>query len=109
MNHNVQDRISLELARCIASELCRRPEWICLARDNLERWGRRNSDSPSLLRCYAEWERILERPVEEVCTIFTAETHDGQRLRQNSPFAGALTPRAVWDIKRRIRHESIAA
>jgi hypothetical protein len=109
MGHDFQDRVSLEIARRIASELPVRPEWVKLARENLDRWSERNSGSMSLLRCYAEWRAILDRPVAEICAILTASTDEGQRLRQNSPFAGALAPREVWDIKDRLRHGKIPA
>lgn len=109
MRHQLHDQISLEIARRIAAELPHRPEWLDLARDNIARWSRLNSESPALLRCYAEWQSLLERPVEEVCSLLISETDEGQRLRQNSPFAGALPPEVVWDIKRRIRDEQTAA
>lgn len=107
--HEYQDRVSLEIAQRIAAELPHRPEWVQHARDNLDRWNERNCDAPGLLRCYAEWRAILEKPVEEVCAIYTQETDEGQRLRQNSPFAGILTPKEVWEIKRRIRRDQSAA
>ena len=106
MGHEYQDRVSLAMGRMIAAELPRRPEWLAKARSNLERWKARNADAPSLVRCYDEWLSILERPLEEICAILTAETDDGQRLRQNSPFAGVLSPRTVWDLKKRLKHES---
>ncbi len=106
MNHQDRDRISLGLARRIAAELPRRPEWIDLARANLARWSERNADSPGLLRCYAEWREILDRPLDEVCAILTAETDEGQRLRQNSPFAGVFPARELWHLKQLIRHEA---
>ena len=102
MGHEVQDRISLELARRIADGLPEHPEWIDLARANLEHWSRRNSDSPRLLRCYAEWQQLLALPIPEIQRILTAQTDEGQRLRQNSPFAGVLSPQEVWEIKRRL-------
>ncbi len=105
MRHEYQDRVSLEMASRIARGLPSRPDWIDLARDNLDRWSRRNHDSPALIRCYEEWLAILRRPVEEVCDILTQEDDEGQRLRQNSPFAGALTPQEVWDIKERVRRD----
>jgi hypothetical protein len=109
MGHEFQDRVSLEMARIIAAELLRRPELIAFARDNLARWSERNRNTPSLLRCYDEWKAILDKPVEEVCAILTAETDEGQRLRQNSPFTGILSPQTVWDLKRRLRHGPNAA
>ena len=109
MSHAVQDAASLEMGGRIADGLLEHPEWIDFARANLERWSRLNADAPSLLRCYAEWQKLLERNVSEVRAILTAETDEGQRLRQNSPFAGILTPREVWEIKARHRHATISA
>jgi hypothetical protein len=109
MSHGLQDAVSLELARRIAAGLPQHPEWLDLARSNLERWTRQNSDAPSLLRCYDEWRELLARPVPEICAMLTAETDESQRIRQNSPFAGVLTPSEVWEIKARFRHATPAA
>jgi hypothetical protein len=80
------------------------PEWIELGRTNLERWTRLNSQVASLLRCYEEWRQLLALPIIEICAVLTAETDEGQRLRQNSPFAGVISPSEVWSIKARLRH-----
>jgi hypothetical protein len=109
VNHEVQDSISFELAQRIASGLPLHPEWLELARANLERWSRLNSNAPSLLRCYDEWGKLLERNVSEICTALTNATEEGQRLRQNSPFAGVLSPDEVWEIKSRHRHATTTA
>ena len=104
MNHRFQDLVSLELARRIASGLPAHPQWLDLARGNLDRWTRQNSNAPSLLRCYDEWRVLLQRPVTEICAVLTAETEESDRLRHNSPFAGALPASEVWEIKARLRH-----
>lgn len=109
MRHEHQDRVSLEIARRIASELPSRADWLELARQNLDRWSRLNRDAPGLLHCYAEWRALLDRPLTEICELLTAKTDEGQRLRQNSPFAGVLTPETVWEIKRRYRDDQTAA
>jgi hypothetical protein len=109
MRHEYQDRVSLELARRVASELSRRPELIQHARDNLARWSERNKDAPGLLRCYREWQDILERPLAEVVGILTAENDLSRRLRQNSPFTGILSVEDVREIKDRLRDDSRAA
>ena len=101
MHHQRHDQISLEFGRRIASGLDVHPEWLDLARENLDRWSLRNHDSPGLLRCYAEWRAILDRPIEEIKEILLTQTDEGQRLRQNTPFVGVLTPQEVWEIKRR--------
>src|SRR5437667_259532 len=69
------------------------------------------NDAPALIRCYREWMAILERPLGEICQILCADTEEGRRLRQNSPFAGVLPPAEVWSIKAAIRqrHAKTAA
>ncbi len=99
LTHEVHDRISRELAVRIAAELPGHPEWIEAAKANLRRWSWRNRGAPGLLRCYAEWEAILEKPVADICTILTGETDEHDRLRHNSPFVGILSPKEVWAIK----------
>ena|SRR5437868_2921632 len=106
MGHEIQDRASLEMARRIAAGLPAHPEWIELARGNLDRWSRLSSNAPSLLRCNEEWRKLLAHPIEEICRVLTAETEEGQRLRQNSPFAGVLSPTEVWEIKDRCRDDA---
>ena len=101
--------MSFELAQRIASGLPQHPEWLDLARANLDRWSRLNSNAPSLLRCYDEWKKLLERDVSEICAVLTAETEEGRRLRQNSPFAGVLSPGEVWEIESRHCHATTAA
>mgnify|MGYP000437791980 CR=1 FL=1 len=107
--HEHHDRVSLEIARRIARDLPERPEWIIMARGNLARWREINANAPALLRCYAEWDALLDRPVDVVVGQLTADTDESRRLRQNSPFAGALSPQTIWDIKRGMRDDTIAA
>jgi len=109
MNHFETDQVSLELARRIAEKLRWEPEVIDFARANLSRWSQQNASAPSLLRCYAEWQKILSRPVEEICALLCSSSDDAQRLRQNSPFAGVLTPTEVWEVKSRFRHAPATA
>lgn len=105
MGHEYQDACSLEMATRIATGLAEHPEWLTLARNNIARWKQRNSDAPSLVRCYDEWAAILDRPVPEICAILTAKTDEGQRLRQNTPFAGVIPYDEVCALKQRIREE----
>jgi hypothetical protein len=109
VRHELTDEISLTLGRRVAERLSRQPELLRIARENLDRWAKLNADAPSLLRCYAEWREILERPVEEICRVLNSNSEEARRLRQNSPFAGVLSPREVWELKRSFRHETAAA
>lgn len=106
MTHEIHDAVGLELARRVAARLREAPSLMDLARANLERWSRQNAEAPALVRCYSEWREILSRPVEEVCAVLCADTEEGRRLRQNSPFAGVLSAREVWEIKAAMRHHA---
>ena len=64
VHHREQDRMSMELSRAIASGLKVHPEWIDVARANLDRWEQRNAHAPGLVRCYREWRGLLELPLE---------------------------------------------
>lgn len=102
MSHEVIDQRSLELHRAIVRRLQENPGLFDVARQNLHRWLSRNSDSKSLVCCYREWLQLLdERTPDQICELLVDESEEGRRLRQNSPFAGILKPREVWDIKRR--------
>ena len=111
MQHEAHDEISLEIGRHVAARLREQPALLQIARDNLARWLRQNADAPGLIRCYREWLAILERSPGEICQILCADTEEGRRLRQNSPFAGVLPPAEVWSIKATIRqrHAKTAA
>ncbi len=109
MKHSEIDQVSLEMARRVAEQLRLRPELVEVARGNLTRWSRQNASATSLLRCYAEWQNILCRPIEEICALLCSETDEAQRLRQNSPFVGVLSPAEVWEIKSRFHHAPATA
>lgn len=47
-----------------------------------------------------EWLAILERPWPQIREILLSESEEGQRLRQNDPFCGILTPQERWQIYR---------
>jgi hypothetical protein len=54
----------------------------------LWRWNEEGSIDPR----YAEaWEDVLRRPLPEIKRILTDDSQDARDLRQNSPFAGALS------------------
>ena len=109
MSHELTDQISLELGRRVAARLRQQPDLLRFARENLSRWSRLNATAPGLLRCYAEWSEILNRPLDEICRLLTSTSEEARRLRQNSPFAGILSAREVWELKRSFRHATAAA
>ena len=108
VGHELRDELSLELGRRVAARLRGQPELLRIAHDNLERWTRLNTGAPTLLQCYEEWRQILNRPLEEICHLLSSDSEEAQRLRQNSPFAGVLSAREVWELKQRFRHATTA-
>jgi len=106
MSHRVNDEIGLELGRRVAERLEAEPELIGVALANLDNWSISNAKVSSLLRCYAEWRAVLKRPLVEICELLRSDTEEARRLRQNSPFVGVLSPREVWEIKRKIRQHA---
>ena len=111
MPHEILDEISLELGRRVAARLREEPGLLQVARDNLARWLDQNADSLSLVRCYREWQRLLDRPLDDICRVLDSDGEENRRLRQNSPFAGVLRPSEVWSIKAAVRahHAKISA
>jgi hypothetical protein len=109
VTHESIDAISLEMGRRVAARLLQQPDLLRVAHENLDRWSRLNADAASLLRCYAEWREILSRPLEEICALLNSDTEESRRLRQNSPFAGILSAREVWELKQQFRHATTPA
>lgn len=106
MKHEQLDRRSLELGRMVAGRLLADPGLVQVARDNLRRWAERPNAGESLRRCYAEWSALLDRlPVIEIAELLQRDDEDAARLRQNSPFAGILSPEEVWQMKRNFKPE----
>lgn len=106
MDHRQLDRRSLELAQEIARRLLANPSLIQVARDNLARWQARPDAGSALRRCYLEWAALLDRlTVPELVDLLQRDDEEAARLRQNSPFAGILSPEEVWQIKRNFKPE----
>jgi hypothetical protein len=86
--HQDIDRRSLAMVRRIVEKIDADPQRAGLdqARRVCARWIERG------VRPAQEWREILERPWEEIRAILLDESDEGQRLRQNDPFCGILTP-----------------
>jgi hypothetical protein len=51
------------------------------------------------------WLALLARPMEELCQALVEPSERMHDLRQVSPFAGVLEPRARWQILRDAREQ----
>lgn len=84
--HRVAELRSLAYHRALAARL-RRP-MVDQARRRLRRWQDEERIDPR----YAEaWQEVLALPIEGIRKAITADDERGRDLRQNSPFAGALS------------------
>ena len=94
--HQGIDRRSLTMARRIVAKIDGDPSRAGLerAREVCTRWvGRGNAPAK-------EWMTILQRPWSEIRSILLDDSEEGNRLRQNDPFCGILTPVERWEIYR---------
>ena len=99
--HHLRETQSLQMHRRIAELMERNPESVIgKALRNLQTWMQQREGTASQ-GALQEWLDLLERlsPVE-VASFIVSESERANRMRQSSPFAGVLTPREVWAIKR---------
>lgn len=83
------DARNLAMSRLIVEKIRRQPELFNAARETLKHWKRIQCPRPSWLE---EWDKIFRtRLPEEVLTLLTQDTEEGNRLRQSDPFCGVLT------------------
>lgn len=100
-DHARLDERSLALHRLVAKKLAAEPSLLDLARANVARWQAANhTPSPAL----AEWEQILDQPLDDIAAMLVERSEHAMRLRQSSPFAGILT-----DAERTAIYESYSA
>jgi hypothetical protein len=99
-DHRIAEIRSLALHALVARKVLEDPRLVERARANLDRWELSGGESPPWMD---EWRAVLARPTKEIAAYLVSTSEDAFRLRQSSPFAGALTPeerRAVFDAFR---------
>ena len=107
-DHRLIDERSLAFHRLVAEKLHTDPTLLDLARANLARWEA--GASPRLHPVLAEWRALIDAPLDDLLAVLTCEDERATRLRQSSPFAGALSPEERFAILREFQtRESRAA
>ena len=98
--HQSIDRRSLAMAKEIAAKIDMDPDQMGYKKaiDICRRWVEKNPNQSN-----REWLQILKRPWNEVRKVLLEESEEGQRMRQNSPFCGILTPHERWEIYRKFK------
>ncbi len=75
--HELQDTISLALARAIADRLRGDPGLLNIGPQNLARWSVRNADAPGLLRCYSQRRTVIEKGLGHTLGVLELPGDDG--------------------------------
>jgi hypothetical protein len=97
-DHARLDERSLALHRRVAKKILADPALLSRARMNVRRWQAANA-TPSL--ALAEWEGILDMPVEEIAALLTERSERADRLRQSTPLpASSPKPSAERSMNR---------
>lgn len=99
-SHRLLDDFALAYHRAVAEALRSAPENVIdHARRNLARWLDSEAFDAGESASLEEWREILDHAsVEQLITIITDESDEGQRLRQSSPFAGAISHQQRLEI-----------
>ncbi len=90
LKHRVIEARSLAMHCLAAQKISNDPRLLDAVRGTLAGWRSRYGDS--VPRALDEWQGILDRPWPEIAALITDPGESATRLRQSSPFAGALTP-----------------
>ncbi len=104
--HALLEARSLALHRAVAARLLADPRVLERARARVCTWLAQGSVAP---RWAAAWREALAAPPERVAALLCDDSERARALRQTSPFAGVLDPRARWAIWRAVRAPSDAA
>jgi hypothetical protein len=91
VNNRREERVTLELHRALAEKLKADPVGVlAVTPNNIERLRTRLT-SPIGQKWVDRWVTLIASPVDLLIAGMLADTPEGRELRQNSPFAGALT------------------
>jgi len=96
--HRTAERRALAYHRLIAGRLDRG-----MVEEAKERIERLAADGHLHPRYAEDWRALLARPVDEIAAAISADTQEGNDLRQNSPFAGVLNEQERWRIIETVR------
>jgi hypothetical protein len=99
--HHLREIQSLQMHRRIAAMMERDPDAVIgKALRNLHAWAAHPHGS-AMEPVFKEWLDLLARmEPSEIAAFIVSDSERAVRLRQSTPFAGVLSPREVWAIKR---------
>lgn len=99
VDHRTADRRSLEVGRLVAERLD--DGLLARARERVSAWQRDGGPVPGPTA--EAWATVLDAGPDAVRGVLLGDDEHARDLRQNSPFAGALTPAEWRTIVRDVR------
>ncbi len=108
-SHQFIDFVNLVYHREVAARLLANPEAVLSkARSNLQRWANVHEGTGSAA-ALTEWQMLLDtRTIPELVAIITADSDEGQRLRQSTPFTGLLSEAERKELRSRCAETVLA-
>ncbi len=98
--HRLAEERSIAFHRAVAQRLREDPSLLQGARERIVAW----KASGTLAEPYAlAWTKLLEGSLESLLAFLVDEGEEARTLRQVTPFAGVIDPRARWQIWREVR------
>jgi len=96
--HRTAERRSLEYHRLVAQRLDE--ALLAKSRARVEAWI---AEGGPVHPVYAQrWKAVLDHPTPEIISVLLTDDEASRDLRQNTPFAGALSPSERWRILREV-------
>jgi transcriptional regulator with XRE-family HTH domain len=106
--HSQADARSLGYHRLIAQRLRSDPELLVRTRDRVAGWLSGRLPFAGSTEYARAWQEVLGRPLQEVARVLVAEDEQARELRQNTPFAGTLTPAEIATVIRMTRESRLS-
>lgn len=101
---------SLRLHQALIADLLADPVGvIAKARSNIERWLPEQRVDGMTAAYLRDWQSVLADGVDRIIDVFTSLDERSAELRENSPFAGVMSPDRRIKILRTIRDQQTAA
>jgi hypothetical protein len=98
--HHLAEERSLEYHRLVAEQLGQDPALLDAARRRVAGWLSAGAPHPH----YAQaWSTLLATPLPTLQARLVDPGPEASALRQVTPFAGAISPRARWKLWREVR------
>ncbi len=97
---------SLRLHQALIGDLLADPDLVIgKARDNIARWLPEQRADGMTASYLHQWERILDGSLERIIDALNATDEGSRELRENSPFAGVLSPERRTKILQTLRDQ----